>query len=199
MYNDNSAILQPNLQLPVLFLVLLLLVILYSLDHNKNYYKLLIFGIVPIALVSLADVFGKNLYIERYLIPYGYSLIVYVGIVVIHLFKRYAVFTLIIYSIVSIWITLSYIPQNVGYKDVSNYIDSLGTVIFLDATEYIAVSRYSNKAKLQEGDWSDWVVIKDSDIAKFETSKPFYLASRKPIKGWKYNIRNEGLYFYKWE
>lgn len=199
VYNDNSAVLRPNIKVPYIHIALLILVILYILDHNKNYYKLLILGVVPIILVILFNVaFGNNLYVERYLIPYGYVLVVYIGIIVTDLPRKYGVPALVCYLALSIYMTLSYLPQNMGYRAMARYMDSLDRVIITNATEYIAISRYSDKVKLQEGDWSGWVVINDSDMLVKENSKPFYLANRGEIKGWDYSINKNGFYFYRW-
>ncbi len=199
VYNDNSGVLPPNVKVPYLHKVLLVLVVWYILDHDKNHYELLILGIVPIALVALVGNFGKNLYIERYLIPYGYALVVYIGIAVVGLPRKYAISTLFCYFILSIYLTLRYVPQNVGYKNIAKYMDSLDRVIMIDATDYVAINRYSDKIKLQEGNWSEWVVINDSDILVKENSKPFYLANRGELKGWDYTISKEGFYFYRWK
>ena len=199
VYNNNSTMLPPNIKMPYLHIVLLVLITWYILDHDKNHYELLILGIAPIALVALAGAFGKNLYIERYLISYGYALVVYVGIAVVGLPRKYAVSTFVCYCALSIYLTLYYAPQNVGYNNIAKYMDSLDKVIITDATEYIAINRYSDKVKLQEGNWSRWVVINNSDILVKENSKPFYLANRGELKGWDYTMSKEGVYFYRWQ
>ncbi len=153
VYNDNSAVLPLNIKVPYLHVVLLVLITWYILDHDKNHYELLILGLVPIALVALAGSFSKNLYIERYLIPYGYALVVYIGVVIVRFPRKYAVPVLVCYIILSVYLTLHYVPVNIDYKGVAKYMDSLDKVIMVDATEYIAVSRYSDKVKLQDGDW----------------------------------------------
>lgn len=199
VYNDNSAVLPLNIKVSYLHLVLMVLITWYILDHDKNHYELLILGIVPIAVVALAGIFGKNLYIERYLIPYGYALIVYIGVVIVSFSRKYAVPVLVCYFILSVYLTLHYVSVNVGYKSIAKYMDSLDKVIMVDATEYIAVSRYSDKVKLQDGDWSEWVIIKDTDILVKENSKPFYLANRGELKEWDYTLSKDGVFFYRWQ
>lgn len=199
VYNDNSAVLPLNIKVPYLHVVLLVLITWYILDHAKNHYELLILGLVPIALVALAGSFSKNLYIERYLIPYGYALIVYIGVVIVSFPRKYAVPVLVCYFILSVYLTLHYVPVNIDYKGVAKYMDSLDKVIMVDATEYIAVSRYSDKVKLQDGDWSEWVIINDTDILVKENSKPFYLANRGELEGWDYTLSKDGVFFYRWQ
>ena len=199
VYNDNSAVLPLNIKVPYLHVVLLVLITWYILDHDKNHYELLILGLVPIALVALAGSFSKNLYIERYLIPYGYALVVYIGVVIVRFPRKYAVPVLVCYIILSVYLTLHYVPVNIDYKGVAKYMDSLDKVIMVDATEYIAVSRYSDKVKLQDGDWSEWVIINDTDILVKENSKPFYLANRGELEGWDYTLSKDGVFFYRWQ
>lgn len=199
VYNDNLAVSPPNVKIPYLHIVLLVLIIWYILDHDKNHYELLILGLVPIVLVALAGIFGKNLYIERYLIPYGYALIVYIGVVIVSFPRKYAVPVLVCYFILSVYLTLHYVPVNVGYKSIAKYMDSLDKVIMVDATEYIAISRYSDKVKLQNGDWSEWVIINDTDILVKENSKPFYLANRGELKERDYTLSKDGVFFYRWQ
>jgi len=199
VYNDNSVVLPLNIKVPYLHVLLLVLITWYILDHDKNHYELLILGLVPIALVALAGSFSKNLYIERYLIPYGYVLIVYIGVVIVSFPRKYAVPVLVCYLILSVYLTLHYVPVNIDYKGVAKYMDSLDKVIMVDATEYIAVSRYSDKVKLQDGDWSEWVIINDTDILVKENSKPFYLANRGELEGWDYTLSKDGVFFYRWQ
>lgn len=199
IYNDNLAISPLNVQVPYLHVILLILIIWYIINHDKNHYELLILGLVPIVLVALAGIFDKNLYIERYLIPYGYALIVYIGVVIVSLPRKYTVSVLVCYFILSVYLTLHYVPVNVGYKSIAKYMDNLDKVIMIDATDYIAVSRYSDKVKLQDGDWLEWVLIKDADILVKENSKPFYLANRGELKEGNYTLSRDGFFFYRWQ
>jgi len=124
---------------------------------------------------------------------------VYIGVVIVRFPRKYAVPVLVCYIILSVYLTLHYVPVNIDYKGVAKYMDSLDKVIMVDATEYIAVSRYSDKVKLQDGDWSEWVIINDTDILVKENSKPFYLANRGELEGWDYTLSKDGVFFYRWQ
>lgn len=104
----------------------------------------------------------------------------------------------ILYMGICIGVMICYQPVIYGYKDFAYQADNVDRqVVMADATEYITVSYYSNKIKLQEGDWSSWVVITDKDIYD-KSQGNLYLVNNGPISGWGCDTKFGKYCVYEW-
>jgi uncharacterized membrane protein len=204
---NQHSLLPPSNPFPlndtlVSIIVFICVAVLIGLSVPSKKEKLLIgSALIPIILVALTSkCLGKHLYVERFLIGYGTLLLVYCGVALSNLGKK-GVLIACFYVLISMFEVLSYKPTNVGYKEFAKLIDYLNkTVVMADATQFITIKYYSNKVKLQEGNWDGWVVIKDTDIfKKSESIESFYLVDTGPLGDWKPALIQNGFYFYEWE
>ena len=70
---------------------------------------------------------------------------------------------------------------NIGYRELGNF-NSDKPIVMISATDFINAKYYSADIKLQQGDWSDWGIIKESDIFNLEEKGDgFYLVNRGPL------------------
>ncbi|MDZ4786717.1 MAG: glycosyltransferase family 39 protein [bacterium] len=178
----------------LLYVVLIIaLMILVSISKpTKEETLLLIAGILPIVLVAMTDTyFGKQLFVERYLIGYGTLFLVYIA-------TSIPKPILIVYVIVAVYLIIWVKPEPYVFKNIAQYADGLDRqVVIMDANQYIPISYYSKKVKLQEGDWASWVIIRDTDIYdKTKTDQAIYLLNLGQIKDWDYSDRLDNYFFY---
>jgi len=150
-------------------------------------------GIIPIILIIGMDiVFDKQAYLERYLI--GYASLLIICVVIIQ--KR--VIILLPYVLLCIYLVITFMPSNFGYREFANHIADKPVVI-ADATVYINAKYYTKDIKLQPGDWKEWAIITDEDI--YNPSNPrddYYLVSVEKIEGWQsaYTVGRFNFYEY---
>jgi uncharacterized membrane protein len=150
-------------------------------------------GVIPIALVALTSMYlSKHMYVERYLIGYATLLILYlVGV----LPKPWM---LIPYSLLSVYLVLSFKPISAGFRALASYTEAR-PVVMIDATEYITAKYYLPTVKLQDGDWRDWGIITAQDIAvKAQAQEDFYLVNRQGLEGWEPKFSIGDFKFYDW-
>lgn len=132
----------------------------------------------------------SGLYADRYFI--GFIAIILVTLVLIPRPIIYA------YMGICIYIVLMYQPISYGYKDLATYLDSLDRqAVFTNATEFISTNYYSDKVKLQEGNWAGWVVVKDTDIVS--KSESYYLVNKGAIENWSCEHKFNNFCIYSWE
>lgn len=165
---------------------------------STDHYLLLAFALIPIFLTALVGkIFNYNLYVERYLIGYAALLVVYFVIVL----PKRANPLVFIYLILSVFTIYNQQLVNIGYKELGSF-KSDKLIVMTSATDFINAKYYSDDIKLQQGDWSDWGIIKQSDIFNIDENKEeFYLVNRGPLidSDWKPKIIIGEFYFYEWK
>jgi len=121
----------------------------------------------------------------------------------------FALFLVIIVITLPNWISILYIgicigtiihyqPVTYGYREFAHQADQVDRqVVMTGATEYIAVSYYSKKIKLQEGDWSGWIVISEEDIYN-KSQGNFYLVNKGAIPAWGCSTKFNQYCIYEW-
>ncbi len=176
----------------VIFLLVALIVGLSK--PSKEPLLLILCSTVPMFLVALTSIYlGTNLYVERFMVGYASLLLIYCALV----FPKSLV--LIPYIILCIFLVLNYEPKNTGYRDLAKYASNK-LIVMTDASEYITAKYYVRNIKLQEGDWREWVLIKDSDILDKQSAKEsFYLVNRGPMENWIPKVIIGDFYFYDWK
>ncbi len=172
----------------------LILVPKKSTDH----YLLLAFALIPVFLTSLVGkIFNFNLYVERYLIGYAALLIIYF----ISVLPKKANLLVFIYLILSVFTIYNQQLVNIGYKELGNF-KSNRPIVMTSATDFINAKYYSDDIKLQQGDWSDWGIIKQSDLFNLDENKQeFYLVNRGPLtdSDWEPKLIIGEFHFYEWK
>lgn len=180
----------------IAFIIALALILIprKSFEH----YLLLASALIPIILtVLIGKIFNYNLYVERYLIGYAALLIIYCMTVL----PKKAIPVVFLYLILSVFIVYNQQIVNIGYRELGSF-NSDKPIVMASATDFINAKYYSADIKLQKGDWSEWGIIKESDIFNIEEKgNGFYLVNRGPLSDsdWKPKLIIGEFYFYEWE
>lgn len=160
---------------------------------SKEAKLLLICGAAPIMLVAATSMLlNVNLYVERYMTGFAALILVYL---VLFLPKPALVLP---YIGLCVYLILSFKPTSIGYRELAKY-QSIKPLVMTDAGDYITAKYYVQNIKLQDGDWSQWVIIHNSGIVDKQTPGSFYLVNRGPLKDWKPTKIVGEFYMYDWE
>ncbi len=187
----NPFPINTNVTSIIIFAVAITIILLSQ--PSKESLLLLLCGTVPIVLVALCSKFlGINLYVERFMIGYGTLLLIYLVL------ATPRVLILTPYICVCVYLVLTFVPTNIGYRELANYPINK-PIVMTDAGDYITAKYYLDNIKLQPGNWEDWVIIHDEDKLDENTNiASYYLVSRVPIEQWEATFSVGDFYFYDW-
>ncbi|MFN7160965.1 MAG: glycosyltransferase family 39 protein [Candidatus Gracilibacteria bacterium] len=154
----------------ILFSLFVVCIAKLKFKNEKYIHFLLSFTCIPFFLIYIAPVFGINLYLERYLLPFGAFLIlcsVTAFYKVLHKTFLYLIFAAYFIGIIPFYY---YIPLSKDYSTLLPAVKNIETLVMDNPFDYTVSKFYYPEKNIlllsPENDYTGWNIIDTSDVIK---------------------------------